>query len=372
MPQFNSPSPGTTRAIFVRHGRSTDNDAQRFQGRSDRSVLTERGWAAARQTGRALRGIGFDAIYTSPLQRAIQTTCALVKQLNTHDLPRSAPVKCPALMEVDLPHWAGRTYASVREELPADYQCWQDSPDAFSLTTPRARGSQVTFPVLDLYAQIRTFWEMLLNEHRGQTVLAIAHGGSVRAAISTAIGLPAKHYHQLQQSNCGISVVEFSEAPDFPPMSLQALNLTGHLHETLPKLKAGKQGARVILMPAESDRLHQPWLRALAPDQCWIDRSDAARSLASQIVGTEPLALFPCAAEWGQTAQALAQSTDAITVLAIASTAFLYDLLSTWLRFSTTAASKCAIVPNTATVIHFPSPTRSPVLQALNFTPPEI
>lgn len=357
----NVRAPETTRVVFIRHGRSTYNDAQRFQGRSDRSVLSEQGWVTARQTGRALHGNQFDAIYTSPLQRAMQTTQTIAAELHAS---HPDPVPCPALLEIDLPDWAGRTYASVRTELADDYRHWQRSPDTFAMTRKRV----ATYPVLDLYAQVRAFWHLLLMKHRGETVLTIAHGGSIKAAISTAIGLPAKHYHLLQQSNCGISVVDFSTARDVPPMCLQALNVTGHLGETLPKLKAGKQGVRVVLIPAESDRLPTPWLSALGPYQYWIDRSDAARRLAAQV--ESPMAFPLSSTTWDYAARTLAHAKTTVTVVAIVSTPFLYHLLETWLHVNASVSSKCAIAPNTATVIHFPHPDTPPILQTLNFVPP--
>ena len=50
------------------------NIESRIQGRLDASVLTETGQNTARQVGEALQSLKFDAIYSSPLQRAKQTT----------------------------------------------------------------------------------------------------------------------------------------------------------------------------------------------------------------------------------------------------------------------------------------------------------
>lgn len=74
----------------------------------------------------------------------------------------------------------------------------------------------------------------------------MAHGGTNRALISTAVGLNPEHYHSLQQSNCGISCLEFSSKHNFG--ELKYLNVTSHLGETLPKLKAGKTGWRWLLL----------------------------------------------------------------------------------------------------------------------------
>ena len=60
------------RVIILRHGQSTYNIQGRIQGRSDLSVLTDRGREDARLTSAAFQGLEFDAAYASPLQRAQQ------------------------------------------------------------------------------------------------------------------------------------------------------------------------------------------------------------------------------------------------------------------------------------------------------------
>ena len=59
-----------TRVIIVRHGQSTYNTERRIQGRSDASQLTQKGRDDASKVGKALSNISFNAIYSSPLQRA--------------------------------------------------------------------------------------------------------------------------------------------------------------------------------------------------------------------------------------------------------------------------------------------------------------
>lgn len=73
----------STRVILVRHGQSTYNIERRIQGRLDVSILTDIGINTARQVGEALKGLKFDAIYTSPLQRAKQTAEIIHSCLNS-------------------------------------------------------------------------------------------------------------------------------------------------------------------------------------------------------------------------------------------------------------------------------------------------
>ncbi|NHC33170.1 histidine phosphatase family protein [Scytonema millei VB511283] len=108
---------------------------------------------------------------------------------------------------------------------------------------------QKFFPALDLYQRVREFWQEILPRHRGQTVLLVTHGGTNRALISTALGIKPDRYHCIQQSNCGISVLNF---PDgfLESGQLEAMNLNTHVGEHLPKPQEGGKGLRLLLVPS--------------------------------------------------------------------------------------------------------------------------
>jgi phosphoserine phosphatase len=231
-------STSSTKVILVRHARTTYNEQGRYQGSSDESVLTEKGHQDAYATGLALQQYNFDAIYTSPLTRVQQTTQAILAALKpTNNIP---PVFIePKLTEIQMSDWQGLFYQEVQEKFIDAYNYWQNTPHLFTL-------NGTFLPVIELFKQAQQFWQVVLNKHRGQTILIVAHGGTNRALISTAVGLNPEYYHSLQQSNCGISCLEFFSKHNIG--ELKYLNVTSHLGETLPKLKAGKTGWRWLLL----------------------------------------------------------------------------------------------------------------------------
>jgi probable phosphoglycerate mutase len=234
-PQFYTNS---TQVLLVRHARTTYNEQGRYQGNSDESVLTEKGHKDAFLTGLALKKYNFDAIYTSPLIRVKQTTEAILNALKSQNYLPPVHVD-PQLTEICMSDWQGLFYQEVKEKYATAYHSFQDTPHLFNF-------NHQVFPVLELFNKAQQFWQNILNQHRGQTILIVAHGGTNRALISTAIGLKPEYYHSLQQSNCGISGLEFIS--DDPIGKLKCLNVTEHLGETLPKLKAGKTGFRWLLL----------------------------------------------------------------------------------------------------------------------------
>jgi phosphoserine phosphatase len=234
----------STRVIILRHGQSSYNSQGRIQGRSDLSVLTDRGQADARLTGEAFQGLEFDAAYCSPLQRAHQTATTVLSSLGQQNCLKTDD----RLLEIDLPLWETMINQDVREKYAEQYQAWKQRPHELKMLLPQADGSQQEFfPVLSLYAQATTFWQNILPQHQGKTILIVAHNGINRALISTALGIPARLYHSIQQSNCGVTVLNFSGDLG-ENVQLESLNQTSHLGQKLPTFRPPNQGPRFLLV----------------------------------------------------------------------------------------------------------------------------
>ncbi|HEY9601415.1 MAG TPA: histidine phosphatase family protein [Allocoleopsis sp.] len=232
-----------TRVIIVRHGQSSYNALKMIQGRCDESVLTEEGCADARKVGAALGSLSFDAVYSSPLQRAKQTAEIILS--NLQGSPELIPH--PKLMEIDLPLWEKLGKAEVKEKYADDYRCWKERPHELCMVIPTAEGSIEHFPVLALYEQAKQFWQEILARHQGGTILIVAHNGINRCLIGSAIGMSPAHYHSIQQSNCGINVLNFAGSWG-EPVQLESLNQTAHLGNPLPTPREGNRGLRLLLV----------------------------------------------------------------------------------------------------------------------------
>ncbi|WP_088243668.1 histidine phosphatase family protein [Calothrix rhizosoleniae] len=236
-----------TRAIIVRHGQSTYNIEKRIQGRTDFSRLTQKGCDDASQVGKFLSQIKFDAIYCSPLTRAQQTAAIIHQELSVNSEQSAVPQPSHQLLEVDLPLWEKMLSADVQYQFADDYRIWKEKPHEFKMLVPDGDGTREHFPVLSLYAQAREFWQEILSRHQGKTILIVGHNGINRSLISTALNIPPSRYHSLQQSNCGVSVLNFSGALG-EPAQLESLNQTQHMGVTFPSLRPNHQGLRLFLV----------------------------------------------------------------------------------------------------------------------------
>ena len=105
----------TLRLLLVRHGLSSFNKERRIQGRDDLSNLSDEGHDQARRLGASLTEVPFDAIYSSPLQRAASTTASLLEGRGGSAPP---PVFDDGLLEVDLEPWSGMSIDELTERHP--------------------------------------------------------------------------------------------------------------------------------------------------------------------------------------------------------------------------------------------------------------
>ena len=238
------------RVVIVRHGESTYNREQRFQGRLDESVLTDRGVEQARAVGSALQGITFNAMYSSPLRRAHQTASLVSDGLEVAPNADGEKVTTtPLLREIDVRSWQGLKFEDVRERFPEDYRLWKQAPQNLELDG--------RFPLRDLWQQALDFWQLLqsqplppASDGQPNSIAIVGHSGINRALIATAMGMDMSVYPQLGMNNCSISVLNFASGlgtatEALPRPQIESLNLTGHLGQCLP---VGKGGLRLLLV----------------------------------------------------------------------------------------------------------------------------
>ena len=358
--RIDSPS----RVILVRHGRSSFNDQGRYQGSSDEAILTPKGIETARQVGEYLCHSTIDAIYTSPLLRAKQTTEEILKAM-VDQRPKPITVS-HELREIDLSVWEGLTYDHVRQHHRDSYECWQQQPHKFKLPVKNS----YHFPVKDLYQRAEKFWSYSLPHYAGKTMLVVSHGGTNHALISTALGLSPEYHHSLQQSNCGISILEFSDCDT----QLIELNQTTSIKEVLPKLKAGKTGLRLLLLPEET--LSHTLCVQLAHRLVDVALDFCLAAVAGQQWMPTLLQQHPKTAQFGAEKadfletwkQILVESTEPerlMTGLAIAPTHSIQTLLLQTLGGHQHKNAKITIKPGHLSVVHYPHNHR-PVIQAIN------
>jgi broad specificity phosphatase PhoE len=160
-----------TTILLARHGETDWNRDGRFQGQAD-PPLNRTGRAQAVDLSDALMAEQLAAVYSSPLRRALETAEVLAA---SHGLE---PVPVDDLREVDVGSWSGLTRAEVEERFPAQFARWLDYGQGWEDgETYEEMGRRAVDALLQLAAT-----------HDGERVLAVTHGGPIRAAFAFADG----------------------------------------------------------------------------------------------------------------------------------------------------------------------------------------
>lgn len=160
-----------TEIILVRHGQTAQNSAKRFQGHSD-TELDAVGRDQARRVAERLGTLDVAAVYCSDLARARQTAEPLAGSLRL-------PIEARAdLREIDVGKAAGLTKDELRAQYPAIFaEGWH----------------RVAFPGGESYEQtalrVTAAAREIAAAHRGGRVVAVTHGGAIRAAVAGLVGI---------------------------------------------------------------------------------------------------------------------------------------------------------------------------------------
>ncbi len=147
-----------------------------------------------------------DAVWlTSHLSRTLETAAALAAVLDGAGGAASDPRVEPDLAEQDFGVWHGRSYADLRREGEAGNHKFWLAPARF---TPPG-GESFT----EVIERVRGVIDRLTAEHPGRDIVAVAHGGSIRAALAVALGLEPDSALAFQFENLSLTRIDHVTGP---------------------------------------------------------------------------------------------------------------------------------------------------------------
>ena len=165
----------------------------RFQGLTDIPLNdTGRQQAGFAKTG--LLDVELAAIYTSPLQRAVETA-----EIIRGD--REIPIyPTEGLREMGIGEWEGLLVSEIDERYPGWYNIWRTAP-----TQIRLKGGE---PYAETQKRAwKTFWE-IVKKQEGKTVLIVSHMMCISSILLTVAGIPLDEVWQHPIGNAALNIVE--------------------------------------------------------------------------------------------------------------------------------------------------------------------
>lgn len=198
------------RLYLIRHGETDYNRKDLFRGRAD-LPLNDVGRAQAVRLGEYFRGIGIDAVYASPLKRAMHTASSIAKATEKEVVPLRE------FVDIDYGEFTGRSVEDVRDQFPEAFHLWKN--EAEKAVFPKGES------IAEVSERLRKGLELLLSRHEGNTVLLTGHKVINRITICEALGFGASCLWRFDQSNAAVNLIEWIDGFSV----LRFHNATNHL-----------------------------------------------------------------------------------------------------------------------------------------------
>jgi probable phosphoglycerate mutase len=183
----------TTYVLLIRHGENEYVTTHKLAGRTPGVRLNERGCHQAQALVGYLQQQPVDAVYSSPLERCLETADPFAAQ-------RGLPVVIePGVIEVDYGGWQG---ADLRElsKLP-EWSQVQHYPSIF-----RFPGGET---LREVQARGVAAIERIRTDHPDQVVAIFSHGDMIRTALAHYLGVPLDLFQRIAIATASVSVLGF-------------------------------------------------------------------------------------------------------------------------------------------------------------------
>lgn len=184
--------------LLIRHGLPERTDTT-----SD-APLSRQGHAQAAALAQWLRAERIDALYSSPMQRALQTAQPLARQL------RIEPTVIEGVAEYDR---HGSRYVPIEDLKAVDEAAWR-----------KTMAGQAVDNLEQFRERVVRSLQGVIDAHPAQTVAVTCHGGVINAWASHVLGMPARLFFLPQYTS--INRFLCSSAGH---LTLECLNDTAHL-----------------------------------------------------------------------------------------------------------------------------------------------
>ena len=191
--------------LLIRHGENDYLKKNKIPGSLPGIHLNTRGRQQAAELARTLSPLPIKALYSSPLERAVETAEPLSQSLGLEIQLR------PDLTDTDVGAWEGRSWKVLgRTRL---WKVIQETP------------SQFQFPGGETFVQtqlriVRTL-DAIARAHTEELIAVVFHADPIKMAVAHYLGLPLDNFQQLTAHTGSVTILKM----DGSFVKLLALNL---------------------------------------------------------------------------------------------------------------------------------------------------
>jgi alpha-ribazole phosphatase/probable phosphoglycerate mutase len=183
-----------TRIHLLRHGQVCGFETRRYNGQAD-VALTDLGVEQTRAYAERLRDIPLTAVYSSDLPRSLFGAGLIAE---SHGL---VPIPDARLRELHIGEWEGLTWDRIQQRWPLEWQARLD--DLVEVAPPGGES------LLQLAQRLRPPITELVEQHRGEEIALVAHGGVNRVILLDAIGAPLSQMFHIEQNYGCYNIIDY-------------------------------------------------------------------------------------------------------------------------------------------------------------------
>jgi probable phosphoglycerate mutase len=184
--------------LLIRHGENDFVKASKLPGRLPGIHLNERGQKQAQDLGEALKDVPIKAIYSSPLERAMETATPIAHARKLEI------VQEPDLMDTNIGSWQGKSLKVLR--LTKLWRIVQSTPSRFRFPDGES--------FVESQARYVSALERIIKQHhKPQDIVAIVfHADPIKLTVAHFLGMPLDHFQRLSCDTGSLTALYVSES----------------------------------------------------------------------------------------------------------------------------------------------------------------
>ena len=180
--------------IFLRHGQAENNTKKILAGRTPGVNLTEEGKKQAEQAGKMLQSLNVSAIYSSPIDRAVQTAEIIKKHCNIEFKTDDR------LIELNMCQFTIMPYQEIFNKYGNVFLKFYSGSEEVS------ENGVETFT--EVKKRINEMVNFVINKHKNENVVLVTHMDPIKAMIGRVLKLKPEVLFELIIANASLSIIK--------------------------------------------------------------------------------------------------------------------------------------------------------------------
>jgi probable phosphoglycerate mutase len=184
--------------LLIRHGENDFVKTGKLPGTRPGIHLNERGQKQAEALGEALKDVPLKAIYSSPLERAMETAAPIARARKLEIIPE------PDLVDTNVGSWQGKSLKMLR--LTRVWSIVQNAPSRFRFPDGES--------FVESQARYASALERIIKTHHNpkDIVAVVFHADPIKLVVSHFLGLPLDHFQRLSCDTASLTAMYVSES----------------------------------------------------------------------------------------------------------------------------------------------------------------